>query len=542
MERTLDVPGVPRHELLRSPAARRVGRLAAASGLFGAHHEHRVELEPPADWLPEGRQDLRQLVTWNGGILPERKYQIFRHDFIPARFNPGHRAKWTAHELCHGLVGFAWRPGASSFFHALAARIAEILPVALWYWLDEAGLRRCPEHAGGGPLFNSFCRACELAAREPGRDDDPQRERWYREGRTFVDRELAAVARSRRLGRPVGHRHATLELSTDGLNYAASQDRRLRSPEFHQLMERFFPPGTGRVGSLDELESRVVEVLSGIVEGAEVRPLAGGPWRFAVQDVAWRLLTVRAQSEGTVVSAIDALVDHLAGAPDKAGIAAVIEGYRELFNEYHVPEPEDLFAVGYPLPGGYGRSLGQIASGIASSCPAAWQLLGDRATEVASRFVQHDAPMREPIGRRFARFLKGDERTALVSLAEYEAAITHADGPRPEAALGMSGARGERLRLADGIELIEADFDVAELASSVRAGQPSVPETRPTYLVVTRTLAGEVFVADLSPDAARAVQALREGPKRRSELRLGDTEVDTLAQFGLVLPVAWDSD
>ncbi|MEZ4238397.1 MAG: hypothetical protein R3F59_20045 [Myxococcota bacterium] len=137
--------GAPPHELARSPAAAAVGQLAAGAGILLFHHEHRAPLPPIGEEPP----------VWADGVLPEPKYGAFRHDLRIGSFHPGHRAKWTAHELCHALVGFGWRPGASPLFHATAARLAEPAPVVLYYFLDEIGLRRCPRHTG--PLYRSRC-------------------------------------------------------------------------------------------------------------------------------------------------------------------------------------------------------------------------------------------------------------------------------------------------------------------------------------------------------------------------------------------------
>ena len=106
------VEGAPGYELARSPAATAVGCMAAESGLFLAHFEYRVPLEPPEHWLPLDRPDLGQPGSWSGGRLAENKYSSFRNDLLIGSFNPGHRAKWTAHELCHCLVGFSWRSDA----------------------------------------------------------------------------------------------------------------------------------------------------------------------------------------------------------------------------------------------------------------------------------------------------------------------------------------------------------------------------------------------------------------------------------------------
>ncbi|HCH64844.1 MAG TPA: hypothetical protein DFR83_18710, partial [Deltaproteobacteria bacterium] len=42
--------GAPDAEIERTVAARSIGRMAAGSGLFAAHFEHRLELELPEWW------------------------------------------------------------------------------------------------------------------------------------------------------------------------------------------------------------------------------------------------------------------------------------------------------------------------------------------------------------------------------------------------------------------------------------------------------------------------------------------------------------
>ena len=211
------VLGAPQHELSRSPAAKRIGDLAQGSQLFLFDYERRHHLDPPEAWLPADRPDLEATSSWEAGSLVEPKYMSFRHDLLVGSFHPGHRAKWTTHELCHGLVGFYWSPEATDLSLALGARLAEALPVALWYFLDEAGLQRCAAHAGDGPLLSAFCPAYEAAARAGARAVDEEDERWLREGRAFLERELERIASSREQGRPISHRLGSLDLSSDGL-------------------------------------------------------------------------------------------------------------------------------------------------------------------------------------------------------------------------------------------------------------------------------------------------------------------------------------
>ena len=70
----------PLSELNRSPAAQIVAKLAADSGLFLTHFEHRHHLSFPSMWLPDNRPDLDGEVKWVGGSLKEHKYLHFRYD------------------------------------------------------------------------------------------------------------------------------------------------------------------------------------------------------------------------------------------------------------------------------------------------------------------------------------------------------------------------------------------------------------------------------------------------------------------------------
>lgn len=482
---TFDIPGAPDHELARSSAAEAVGRLASASGLRLSHFEHRVHLPLPEPWRPLDRPDLDGAPVWQAGALVEHKYAHFRYDDPVGSFHPGHRAKWTAHELCHALVGFAWRPDAGPLFHTLAARLSELLPVALWYFFDEADLRRCPDH--DAPLFDLLCPACEVAARaarRPERDDS-----WLERGRAFVDRELAAVRRSVRLGRPVGHRFATLDLRSDALAYVAAHADRLGSEEMERHVAGFHGPGSGHAESLEALEARV-EALCDALCGGPTSGLAltPDPTGWAAQDVAWRLLCVRAECEGEAREALDALVERLTD--DSGALPGVVTDYCALHEDFYVPDPADLLAVGYDLPGGYGRSAAQIAAGLAQTCPETAARLGDDLEPLAAAFVCEDAPERAPLARRFASWLTRHDTGAVADLAAYEAAVNH-PAP-PDATADALGPDGEGLRVADGVEVLSLAHDPTH---------PDCP-VRPTYLAVRRTSGGDTVVCELSREAA----------------------------------------
>ncbi len=517
----------PAAELSRSPAAARVGALAAESGLFLAHFEHRWEPDWPEDWQPRGRPDLGERATWVAGTLPETKFRTFQLDRLIGSLHPSHGAKWTAHELCHGLVGFGWRPGASRRWLATAARLAELLPVALWYFLDEGGLRRCPDH--DGPLYGARCRRCEAAAAPSGADPTE----WYRRGRAFVEAELAAVARTRRLGRPVPHRHATLELCSDGLAYVSAHGARLESAAFHRYAETFFAAGQGHHDTLDDLEGRVLGLLDHLTGGPPAPALAGDRWRWITQDLGWRLLVLHADSEGELAAALDPLIDRLATDPSEAAVTATVSAYREIHAEWVLPSPGDVFGVGYPLPGGLGVSEAQLAEGVASALPATWVCLGEEAEELVSDFAHGgDRSERSPLGRRFAAFLaRAEESPALVDQARFEAAVTHAIvGDAAEVALGAEAPADAPVVRAQGVEVVVVHHAVTTDPAAAEDAETLLPLDEALHLAVRRAPDGEVDVLQLDPEAAEGLDSpAGADPEVRA----------TLLSLGLLVPAAW---
>lgn len=534
--------GAPRREHARSPAALSVATLSHECGLFFAHFEHRVRLPLPPAWLGGTPDAPSEFV---GGVLGEPKYQAFRHDLLIASFHPGHRAKWTAHELCHALVGFAFRPGAPLFFHALAAWLAELLPVALWYFFDEAGVKRCTHHQYGGPIFQAHCEACDTAALTGARRLGPRDREHLVEGRKFVDRELAAVARSRRLGRPQGTVYATIDLASDGVAYAGAHAARLRAPEMERFVAQFFGPDQGLHTTLEALEARVDEVRSAILDGKKARPWRATRWDYVAQDVGYRLLTLTAHAPH-VKELVDPLIDHLATARTRAGVTRCIAQYEALYADSRgrtrasLFPPDVLFAVGYPLPRGYGIGYAQLAQGIESACPNTWAALGRRKGEVVRAFAAHDRPVRMPLGRRFAAWLKKHESSPIAELAEVEAAITHVR-PRDALAAQLDGREGadDRVRLASGVEIIRVHHDV--LGAPVHKVRKLRREPTPRHILIGRTSERDVDVMELPPlTAERLVQSGERGVLCE-ELGLDAETIDGLLAAGLLVPARYAS-
>ena len=555
------IDNAPPADLARSPAAAAVGRWAEASGLLLAHFEHRAHLAWPAAWLPQDRADLGgQDRGWNHGRLREPKFFSFQLDRRIGGFHPGYRGKWTSHELLHGLVGFGFAPGRSLLWHATAARLSELLPVVLYYTLDEARLRRCPRHAA--PLFGSFCPACEAASwhgPDPKADPTP----WVAAAKRYLDRELAAVSKTRRLGRVVSHTHATLDLSSDGLAYAASHGPRLLSARFEAYVERFFGADEGLHTTLDAQIHRVETLFAALCSatlGEDASPplLAGGRWRWVAQDLAWRTCLVMEEAEGEVLEALEQAVlrplERAAQEPGrgKEGIREAITGYRGVASEWVVPSPEEFFAVGYSLPGGLGRSEEQVMRGVQSALPGTWALLGDQAEELAADFAWEDPLFRAGIGVRFAAWLPealdAEEEHPSLDQARFEAAIVHAP---------PSDEQEQTLREEQpaSLEVARATGAQCVVVSHAVSTDPAVLETEgaaaleePLALVVQRQPDGEVAVYQVSATAAAALAPETEDLELGQAIPLAaeawnavpEDERRALLSLGVVVPCSWE--
>lgn len=537
----------PDAERRRTPAAATIGRMAAEQGIFSFHFERRTHLPLPAVWVPADQQEHAEPPGWDAGILPERKYQSFQHDLIAASFHPHHRAKWGAHELCHGLVGFGWTPGATPFFHATAGRLAELLPVALWYFFDEANLRRCPDHQGGGALFRLQCHRCEALA-APLADDD-RALGHLRDGLAFVDRELAAIARSTRLGRPVPHRWATIDLCSDGVAYAHAHALRLGSPAFGAYIERFCVADGGWSPTLDALEARVLAVLGALLTDGRAPDLAPSPdhgrWRWIAQDLAWRTLSCtgwRSPAKQQVLDACERLVvaTQAADADLHAASQALCAALQAAGDEAH-----DVATTGYPIPG-IAPAWEALADGLSSCMPITQAWLDDAFAPTVQAFALDDGWTRAHVAQRFSTWLAQRHPGPLADVARFEAAVVTVPATPPPAPLGPPA--GPERRLADGYVVVDFQTDVLDLVERIDRGDVALDadqrllvhagppvDVLPTTLILGRQEDGDLLLLDIDPDAGRALRSLGEG----AVPDLPPDEQEALEDHGALVPVAW---
>jgi hypothetical protein len=512
-----------------------VAALAARSALFLSHFEHRVWLGAPTSWLAVGAQPAIA-PSWRAGVLTEPKYLVFRHDAMVGSFHPLHRAKWTAHELCHRLVGYGYRAGATPLWNTLAAWAAELLPVALWYFFDEAGLARCERHANGGPLFGAHCHACEQLALKGRRKPTDHDETWLAEGRRYVREELQAIEGSMRYGKPIGTRHASIHLASDALGYVAAHGARLGAPEMERFVGSFVGPEQGRHATLDALLERIRSVCEAIVDGSPLTPWRASRWDWIAQDLGYRLLTAHAQlADRGRKRALDEVIDGLAKARSEQGIAACIRSYTELARKDKARQfrsADDVFAVGYALSEGVGRSRAQVLSGIASALPSTCDALQRRLPRLVDAFLVQDAALRLPIGLRFADFLQAELPGPVADFARVEASIVHARPMDAFATLHGSGpGNASKVSLSPSAEIVRMDHDVLEAAprTLARCRRRSTPR----FIAVSRSAGEEVDLVDLPENVA--IQLATRRSHTSQKLGLEQTALKELIDMGIVV-------
>ena len=540
------IPGAPQAELTRTAAARAIARMAHASGLRLAHFEHRHAMPLPEEWevsdVDLGPYPWSPAGGWRPGSLPETKFRTFRLDRRIGSFHPSHGGKWTVHELCHGLIGFGWRTDASDLWLATAARLAELVPVALWYFFDEAGAVRCPRHAGGGALFGTTCPLCERLDHQgaaPDFGEDPRMERWFRQGRTYVEAEIDAVWRTMATGVPISNRHGTLDLCSDGLAYVRAHGPVLRSPIFGAWVERFCPDDTGWHVDLESLVARARDVVAAIGGEGDAPALSGDADLWALQEVGWRLLQLRVEVDGEAGDAVSAMVDRLADAVGtgqaQQALSEVIADYTLLHDDVYVPPPGELFAVGYPLPHGHGSSIEQLARGVATTLPATWQALGADAMDVVAEWAAADVWERRGIGDRFASWARDHLPLVLAEQAALEAALVHVDAPdmAARALVSVPASSDQRMRALH-VRVVRISHDVT---ADPEAPGTGLPLEEPAWLAVVRGLDGDREMLALTEAQGELLST--DGVVKPDP---GDPELGALEDAGLLTPLAWSTD
>lgn len=426
--------GCPSLDLIASPMSARASFLGLGLGRRFYHHELKLRLPMPQGLEPELEvwSNGETVPQWRGGVLEEPKYFSFFQDSPFAAYNPNYRRKWRPHELLHGALGFFWHPQQTRFEMYLGARYNELLPVVLWYGLDEIKRQRCAAHEDA-PSYRAHCAQCEQI--EAG---------WLSGGlKGDADFELGLAASSRAhlleewealsFERVSGRRRACprpgLDSSSDAIGYLRGHWPRVTAWSFGQWVEMFLLEGEDYSANMDAYAAKVAGVFGAWVSGDLALDLDRAALLVARrqhQELAYRaLLSLESMDEGLprtqaieqacfeVLEEQAARVEALwvlaqSGGPiahDAAQDEALFERLAACFDPVDGPR---LLALGMSAQAPNAIELAQLTQGLIEGLPMTLERSGlELEEELVRAFVGWEgfgAP--EPLVARFARFLE----------------------------------------------------------------------------------------------------------------------------------------
>ena len=388
----------------RSKFSSYIYQQASKNDFFLYHFEYRYLLDLPEIWKNDGDQE----AYWTNGILKEDKYQHFRNDSRIGSFNPSHSSKWTSHELTHLLTGFAWNSDFSYFDIAIAARLAELIPVIVFYYWDEAYTKRCAKHKEQAS-YGKLCFECEkLAEINP---DDPIAEKLMEEADKFFHSEIESIKKSIKEEKFNFNPYWKLDLMSDAISYTKHQSKRLQSLEFHEFIEKFHPKNTGLYRTIDEFLAHIESLYKNMKVQKNLKKFDGNRDLWISQDIAWRFTSFQLTSQSeSVKEECSIFIDELAENKNIESIQKCIEDYWQIYNqnEDEFLHPDMLFGVGYQIDPEHGKSFSMIESGLISSVGPALEYMTIKhdidSLEMIVNFISSDEYERDFLSHRFLKF------------------------------------------------------------------------------------------------------------------------------------------
>ncbi len=425
-------------------------RAVAMGAIAGARHVHRELTRVPALEGDSRTEDPRH-DRWEQGQLQTGKYQAFIQEGAHSLFDPSHIAKWGPHELTHRACLFFWREDATPFELYLGARLGELLPVTLWYGLDQVA-RLDQEDFRRDQVVRHAPRAA-------WRDESASalRQRMVRSlpafRRFFVHLrgELDAIARERATGRlhprkwPFGG--AVLDPSSDAIAYVAAHRQRLQQPELAAVMDSL--PHYDDIDAYAAfVEDQALSLLSAPLMWADEEAGAGD----AAGDLSRRAQRDRWHQE----------------------MAALMGG-------------EECAAA----DGVHGLDYGQLAEGLEQCAPHTFDWLEAHHGDWLDDFVQSTEFLtRRPLAEGLRRFVSTHlKERPLTDLATFEAAVQRV---RPSLrATELAATDGEQVIANPDYALLTFRSDVMALLAE-QADTDAVNVTPGSYAVLTGPAGSEV--------------------------------------------------
>ncbi len=517
--------GAPHGEVVASPFGLRAVALAADAGAALVHHELRDHLGWPHDAdVAEETLDPDH-GTWSRGVLLHGKYQGFLQDDPFAAFNPGHMAKWTPHELLHRAAAFCWREGQSRWELYLGARLNELVPVVLWYGVDQIGRRATV------PFDRTEWSARPASPREDARWLDADDAELLaiaragvpllRAGLAHFEAELAAIDAELAGSGPVRVPHAFLDASSDAIAYAAAHAGRLASRSVTRCFARLLRDGRDVFAHAGDYRDAVEQLHDALLFGTftlDARRAAARRDARLLRDVLQRAAHLGWSTFRRLVPDLESAAAELDAAED--GRAPDLARWRErIADRVGLDVCERLFSTGLPaeldpsegrLPA---RSLAILRDGLDSIVPRATADIEECDPNALGAFAGSlDLWSRAPLAERLRRLVERREMTA--PMLEVEVAIAAADGradtfvehlceqealPEDLDEAQLHASRAFRVETLDPVAVAE------------HSGSDAVPDPPPSAFLVGGYREG-VSIVPVWPPIADAWAALAERP------------------------------
>jgi hypothetical protein len=400
----MNIENCPDLDINRSPIAQLIAEIAQANNFFLSHYEYRYQLTTPSEWE---NPIWANKVQWAGGYLPESKYQSFRNDLRIGSFHPGHQSKWSTHELCHSICGFAWNQNFSFLEHSLAARLAELIPVIVFYFLDEVNLNRCSKHLNNIWLKMPYCNDCEKVIATQIITPNYYKEKLIGEAKYFFYKELSAIRESLKTGNLVSNLYGHLDLNSDSIFYVKAHHKRLKSDEFLKFTKYF--KSDFHFNSLDQFIVYLEELFLYFINFLETNKkiklnIKSKEKEFWIaQDFVWRIFDLEKLTPHINLYTQEWFME-LSEKPTNETIKRIIEEYKSLEKKNKLIAHDNFFALGYKLDNYLAYSKKSIKEGLLSASPNGLKEI-DINADYFTLFMQQ-LPCRVPLGYRFLNQLK----------------------------------------------------------------------------------------------------------------------------------------
>ncbi len=410
--------GAPLAEVCGSPFGWAAVVRAANDGVAHAHLEYRTQPQWPDELLADAQVADPMHNVWQAGVLHIGKYESFLQDEPLCTYNPNHMAKWTPHEMTHRVCRFFWREGATSWEHYIGSRLNELVPIVLWYGLDEVvrgddkGFDRARSAAQpwATPSDLDWLSLDDAALRSRAAACVPHL-RW---ALAHFEREWAAIRKEAEQGVRVPTPTDTLDASSDAMAYVVGHLRRLESATFRRMAQGLLTAGEHYDDSIADAMERVEACLDALLFEMPGFDAQLAHQRFAARAL-WDSVQLKAQAGWDEFRPLMSSLPSLRMTFDSLWQGQVVTSAHDVAltaaREAGATELRELGVLHQPMLGP--PNPASIEHGLASLCPRLFERIGgstERLTALHNTLMEHAlADGRRSLLFRLGRIVEGVE-------------------------------------------------------------------------------------------------------------------------------------